>query len=154
MDEEIEKRFQALEETCAVLLGRTEEDRVRAHKGISVVASEGLRGGGTIEISRPLALNFGGLDKKKLKHPLKEFVPFWVPEEGQHFITEFSDLVNAVVRHSGLVESILDLGKQIQALREKVDLFTIYERLYKAEELVGNLKERLDAQEAERETET
>lgn len=147
---ELEELFEALGEISGrldavekILSGTQAVD----HKGISVVASEGLRGGGTIDKSRPFAINFPGLRQAKFRLPNREFLAYFSEEEGEHFKTDLVDLVNAVVKHSGFVESFIDVRRQIGELRAKLELFTVYERLYKAETLIAELKEKVDASE-------
>lgn len=145
---ELEELFGAVAELSGRLVEVEkvlETTRAVDHRGISMIASEGLRGGGTIDKSRPFALDFRGLREQKLRVPNEEFLAFFSEGEGEHFKTNLLDLVNTVVRHSGFVESFVDVRKQILELRQKIELFTLYERLYKTETELATLKEKVDA---------
>ena len=142
---ELNERLQKVEEICA-------STKALDHKGIAMVAAEGLAGGGTINKSRAFKFNYPELTKGKLRLG-DELFCVYSPDEGEHQSVALGHLVEAVGRLLELDKKLEVIRGDLKALAKKVELFSFFDRLAETERLATELKEKFDAQEAEREAE-
>lgn len=139
----IEARLQALEEKWP------RPEQLVDHKGVAVVAGEGLRGGGTIEhTGLGLALDTEGLEVGSLDHLTEEVIVYY---SKQHFRVQVAALAEAVKRALNIPSAVAELPLRVEELkvevsrlREKIELVGLHKSLLRLSRKVEELEEKME----------
>lgn len=124
---EVERRLEALESAPV-------ETRLD-HRGLFIVAGEGLRGGGPIDAKVSLAVAFQELSRDVPRMGDEAF-PYYDPQTNGHFVVNLLQLAERILNLSGFPERLEDFEHRLKAIEDRVNLLSLYERVERLEEIL------------------